>query len=124
MNIEDFVSYEQATKLKDCGFDWETEYYYEFEEPTDTDAVFKRTSSCWPFNHNAFEESYSAPTLSQAAKWLREKLGWHISVNPEYDKTWYYHICPVGGANEEGGDGFKTYEEALSAGITDLINHI
>ena len=32
MNIEDFVTYEQAVKLKKVGFNWECNHYYDIRK--------------------------------------------------------------------------------------------
>jgi len=122
MNTEDYVSYEQAAKLKECGFDWETEYYYEFEEPTDTEVVFKRTSSCNGFNHNAFEESYCSPTMAQAAKWLRDVKNIHVlPILENVNKADYCcHVTHLRKDSMRIIDSckyFSTYEKALSAGV-------
>ncbi len=128
MNKEDFVTYETAAKLKELGFDWEC---YEFWDTSISDEgtpikIRKTTQeprTCVMSERNSILESMgceliTAPTMAKAQKWLREVHNWHISVNPEYDGTWYYHICPIGGALEEGDVDFPTYESALSAGIT------
>lgn len=116
---EVFVTYQQGVELKRLGFDWYCDHYYTKEDSP--------VGCMWltvGVDANYNEHYVAAPALHVAAKWLRDVLGWHISVNPEYDGTWYFHICPVGGANEEGGDGFKTYEDALSAGITEILKAI
>ncbi len=129
MNTEDFVTYEQAEMLKECGFDWGTEYYYDFENPTDTEVVFKRTSSCNPFNHNAFAESFSAPSLAQAAKWLREVKGIYIEVKVRDhnafetvgkvidNKTPHLPLPKYLFDLWDYRNPYTTYESALSAGI-------
>ncbi len=126
MNTEDYVAYEQAVMLKECGFDWETEHYYEFEELTDTEVVFKRTASCNPFNHNAFAESFSAPSLAQAAKWLREVKGIAINIVAHDGGIYEYEVVFLPNAEEYDDDidrspFRRTYEEALSEGIDAVL---
>ncbi len=120
MNTKDFVTYEQAVMLKECGFDWKTEHYYEFEEPTDTEVVFKRTASCNPFNHNTFADSFSAPILDQAAKWLREVKGMDIEIRVwlvDKEREYRPYIMPPKCDDYIAFPPEKQYESALSAGI-------
>lgn len=132
-NYESHVTYEQAAFLKRAGFNWPVTKAFSQKirlEPFSMGSL--KTVSCkMPKNFNDDRKGcgegvlfYSAPTLALAAKWLREVLNWHISVNPEYDGTWYYHICPIGGVDEEGDSGFNTYENALSAGISEVLTMI
>lgn len=118
---EDYCSYKLSLALKKCGFDWECDYYYNghgtFYKYAPTDVVNRNTNG----HHTP---SCSAPTLWQAQKWLREKYNWHITVDAEYDCTWYYHLVPIGGATEEGKQGFESYEDALSAGIADVLSQL
>lgn len=118
--MEDYVTSEQAKKLKELGFDWECNHIYK-----------KDFFNQWSFFH-CLQDAYgnhnqggkgeaitiSAPTLAQAQKWLREK-GKIILINvvPEikqyywnlYDESFHFR----GACNEN----YNTYEEALSAGI-------
>lgn len=122
---EEFVTYNQAQALKTAGFDWECQHYYTKENAAD-DEVWLTSEDMANWNGKDVYPFFlkplcSAPSLSIVAKWFREKFNWHISVEPEYDGTWYYHICPIGGANEDVDTGFKSYEDALSAGITEIL---
>lgn len=69
MNNEDFVTYRQAVKLKELGFDWETYAHYHFNK---IDGLPDKYPDVTFDNYNCSSlEMYSAPTLSQAQKWLR-----------------------------------------------------
>ena len=112
---EDFVTYEQAVKLKDLGFDYRTNTYYWLSK---TDFYWSDLN-----NWNQSPDYTSAPTLAQATKWLREK---NIEVISYYDyitKTWIFEVCEMGEPHSCGyhSDDFDlnkpTYEEAISAGI-------
>lgn len=110
---ETFVSYEQAAKLRECGFDLQ----------------------CIHANPDC-----SAITLWQAQKWMREKCGIHINVciysdyfAPDADRKtcdkrnfWGFDIYAVPGGRLliDNGDQYDTYEEALSAGIDAAIELI
>lgn len=115
---EDYVSYEQAVKLKAAGFDWPTHGYYHKGNCAEDEVWYYTMNPADDHNHRNNPRVWSAPTLAQAQKWLREVHNWHIHIDAEYDRSWFYHLCPIGGALEEGDADFPTYEAALSAGIT------
>lgn len=115
--MEDYVSFEQAKTLKELGFDWECNHWF---HPLELYKVLESVSYC---NHNRFTRPYSAPTLAQTQKWLREVKG--IALNILAHDGGGYHwesiFLPVG---PEFGDFigpdnnlYDTYELALSAGI-------
>lgn len=67
---------------------------------------------------------FSAPTQSELQAWLREKLYVHILVYPADDNMFYppYKMSEswnfmVRRGSIELQEGFKTYEEALEAGL-------
>lgn len=84
MNIKDIVTYEQATALKKSGFDYPCRHYYAKEDAPDGSEWL--TFGCNE-NHNAKSPRVSAPTIYQAAKWLREEYGQDIVVSPRFDST-------------------------------------
>lgn len=117
--MEDFVTFEQAVQLKELGFDWQCNYWY---HPLETEKIIECQTYC---NHNSFERPYSAPTLSQAQKWLREK-GIIILVlatsNLETGASYYYYIFKEKSLDDIEADAvYSTYEQALSAGIDKAI---
>lgn len=120
MNNEDFVTYEQAVKLKELGFDWKCNHSY-----------YGRRSkgliefcTYYDFNKNGGPNECSAPTLSQAQKWLREVKGIHIEIkytfNPQYE-PWIGKLVIIGDQPEPNTiintDTCDSYEEALLEGI-------
>ncbi len=80
MNTKDFVTYEQAVTLKKCGFDWPcTTYlnpksYGAYVIIADKEITMK---DCTP-------PEVLCPSLSQAAKWLREVKGIYVVVEPRF----------------------------------------
>lgn len=116
---EDFVSYELAAKLKAAGFNWPcTTFYRNLDHE-----LMEGGEMNW---NNGVD--YSAPTLWQAQKWLREKWGMHVyptleSVNEAvYDCKVIYLRKGAFRFNKR----YPTYEHALSAGIAaalELINY-
>ncbi len=150
MGINDFVTYNQAVKLKKIGFDWKCDHYYQRENnPTVIDAIsddsFKDISNFWK-NFNSEDETFnrhnqllnpycSAPTLSQAAKWLREVKSFDIVVEPIYSHEqlcaydWSIHGFDSIGYFHKIRDGKTdglccTYEHALSVGIDKVLEEI
>lgn len=135
---EDYVSYELAKKLKECGFDepcdkWiasKSFSYYDADECCDHNAVIKKGWFISQKNKERYDQD-ALPylTLWQAQKWLREKKNWHIIVEPiiwwglKYEiKLWHESRVDE---NDNRGFYFSSYETALSAGIKqalDLIN--
>lgn len=67
--MEDFVTFEIAKKLNEKGFDWICSRYYSLDNKK------LKKNEYW-----GYEERISAPTISQALKWLREEKKIHIGV--------------------------------------------
>lgn len=120
-----YVTYEQAVKLKELGFDWKCyQYYIRFAD----DGEIRRWHASEPDNNNARlsrNEVSSAPRLDQAQAWLREVKG--IAINVIAHDGGQYHWCEVYLPNFKE-DGYRwweyrehplmdSFEEALSAGI-------
>lgn len=134
---EHYVTYEQADKLKDLGFDWECNRYYTDgyanSDPEDLTTVIKLHYDS-PYNHNrvisADGACYSAPRLDQAQKWLREVkeidvlvfncacgYGWEISkAVKDLTRGTRLKRYDYKGEHEDSGM-WLSYEKALSAGI-------
>lgn len=137
METTDYCDYELAKKLNACGFDEPCDHYYTHEDAPDG-AVWLTGDPRTPRNYNGQQDGCpfakpicSAPTLWQAQKWLREKKGVAINVIahdggkyshehvylPNYDESttqwgiWHINHTPL----------FDTYEEALSAGIAEIL---
>lgn len=122
--MEDFVTFELAKKLKEKGFNKRVRGYY-----WETGGL----SICnTPMNSNALENEFSAPTISQVLKWLRDDNAMfvHISI---YSKGWYCDVYTYEyyeedreyGANHVVQlDEFATYEEAALAGIEYCLDDI
>lgn len=86
-NIEDFVTFEQAKKLKELGFDWKCTHFYDYFDPdmlisagrivNEGGAAYALTVDKLSENFNLDDpdifERASAPTLAQTQKWLMEK---------------------------------------------------
>ena len=124
---EDFVTYEQAVKLKELGFDWKCNHWY---HPLEPEKIIECQTYC---NHNSFERPYSAPTLAQVAKWLRDVKGLIIYSEPRFYKGkkpllgYEYHLFNKKDgyySHIESETIYDTYEEALSEGINEALELI
>lgn len=139
---QDFCSYELSKALKACGFDEPCLTFY------DTNKELGRALDPDNFNHLGetyqgewFTDTISAPTLWQAQKWLREKKGIAINVIAHDASDKYregkYHWMEVHlpNSNENGPQWvdwfiygkhplFDTYEEALSDGLSQMLELI
>lgn len=126
MEHEDFVTFEQAVKLKELGFNWECDYCYYYNFHNHDNPIFARHELIDPCD---VEEYWDAPTLSQAQKWLREvkeicvtsgikihegkyKFNWSITLFKEGRGIWDESVI------------YDTYEQALLAGINRVLELI
>lgn len=134
---EDYVSFELAKKLKAGEFCEPCENYYCFSRDIKHE-IHLSTLSC-PFNYNSDDWTsphFSAPTLDQAAKWLRTVHGLHISISAVIGGRWTYEIQDLKPIHDDSGDYYSriperdgypvinTYESALSTGIEVALNAI
>lgn len=132
---EDFVTYEQAVKLKEIRFDWYNQYtqmyyatqnYCEGNNPLSFDTIGPGDLISSPKmkedeNDGWIEdEDYCvlAPPLSQAQRWLREEKDLVLCVG--HEEKYYWYINEPDGTIIDGDVEsilYKTYEEALLADI-------
>lgn len=113
--------------LKELGYKHFCTYFYSRTAP-DADITIE---SNYPAKGNWNDPNYvkystckydiycSAPTLAEASKWLREQ-GYYVHVSHVLTTSnWVYTIDKVNGSGSVWVrvTPFKTYEEALSAGI-------
>ena len=147
--MEDYCTFEQCVKLKELGFDlynYHTQMYYatqcycEGNNPISFDTIGPGDLISSPKmkedeNDGWIEdEDYCvlAPTMSQAAKWLREvkdiiigvdfdnwygKYECHLYKRMGYDGTLIRDTYGSMLVTNESNEDFDTYEQALSAGI-------
>lgn len=118
---EDFVTYEQAEKLYDLGFDLKCIACY-------NEGEFEYTGEYNNYNSGYYRYNIiSAPTLTQAQKWLREVKKEHLIVNIDRWVTatpYRFEIYQETGEvliHQYTQNDFSTYEEALMARISKLI---
>lgn len=127
MNLKDYCSYELSKSLMECGFNepclakWAC---YPGENPymvCSTAFLFKN----WELVGN----DVAAPLLYQAQKWLREK-GYEVTASytgylDHFGYDWnVIQLVDNDSIDCNQGDVYKTYEEALAAGIADVCKLI
>ena len=131
MNDKDFVTLEQAIKLRELGF---KERCYQFYDCAGTlcdnfkyfhgeDAIITSDNFCISHNSSQKEDIWDAPTLAQAQKWLRNGKG--LSVEPftslKKEKQTFEIIYVETGfeynSSKTSSYILDSYEEALSVGI-------
>lgn len=133
---ENYCTYEQCVALKRLGFDWDVRGYYTHDDN------FQKVREVTALNHNdtkKFNGLYSAPRLDQAAAWMREQWGTHISVNPHLDYSddadgrrcaewhfWAFDLMSVGSGEiiDNSDVEYESYEEALSGGISAFLESL
>lgn len=147
MEITDYCDYKLSLALKECGFDEPCRCCYIVDKDTESNIEFTEYASRSKWNSAEIGGSkypykhISAPTLWQAQKWLREKKGIAINVIAHDCSDKYrggkYHWMEVylPNCNENGPQWmdwfiygkhplFNTYEEALSDGLSQMLELI
>ena len=119
---EHYVNYEQAVKLKKLGFDWDVNKVYHRPSTLAEWELFPWHSEYNDWN-NEGKFYRSAPTLSLAQKWLRDK--WQIHVEPNFIYETKFEVIikrQKGSIFKRAERQFNSYEEALSFGIDEALN--
>lgn len=119
---EQRVTKEQAIRLKEAGFDWEVNQYYNkdreplkrLDEVNMNDTYYNRYGCV------------SAPTLSQCCKWLRDVKGWHVvAVASQHFDAWRSIYAKKGVENNfRSAVDFETYDLAISDCIDAVLEQI
>ena len=119
------VSFEQAKRLKEAGFDWGCDRYYSHEDCNpdiydENSRLGERNSN---FNH--YSDSCSAPTVALALKWFRDEKNAQCGItcfeNSERTMLFYEAKWQDEGFAYSTLD-FDTYEAAESALLDELLN--
>lgn len=140
---EDYCDYKLSLTLKACGFDEPCDHYYcAFDNETDV-----RFWSIHPAqSQNGFTNLdrkviADAPTLAHAQKWLREKKGIAINViahdyrDKYVESKFHWNEVFLSDIDRSGEQWrkyfifgrhplFDTYEEALSDGLSQMLELI
>lgn len=123
--MEEFVTYEQAEKLAELGFDYKCIACYDEEK-------FEYTGEYSNYNSGYYRSNLiSAPTLAQVHKWLREVKGVDITIDHDYhrldtgDKVMYgLHIGNQATFKTVFYYNYDSYEQALESGITEALKFL
>lgn len=113
---EYLCSYEQAQTLKRLGYNLNSYRFY----------IRNRLSSTVMYkNHNETKIETSAPTVCDAAKFLREELGADLVVSPKFNSKTGVRIGYFWRWSQrtdvKDNKTYRTYEGALSAGISKVL---
>ena len=126
VQTEDFVTFDQAMKLKDHGFNWKCIYWYHIKEGHNLGL-----SSMYD-THNTSEKGILAPTLYQVQKWLMDKKHIVISIRPndfvnDSGNAEIHYTTDIFGTSKgylellHSESGYETYEFALEDGINEAL---
>lgn len=116
MKTNDYVPYDLAVKLKECGFDWPCDRVY----PDGVKLLCSEmTLRPRPKNWNELIGKTSAPTLAQAAKWLRIVKYRYVEVQILLGDCYSFDLYHTDGhlIHSDEDNTFSDPEAALSAGI-------
>lgn len=132
--MKDLVTFEQAKALKELGFDLKinrfrgVDYYTHKGELNGGVSDHVRASIKEGDNYDGRFAEVAAPTIYQAAKYLRGNYFVYIVVEPDFDshRVHTYTKNSTTGLYEIYDDEgcYMEYEEALSRGITSAIKLI
>lgn len=132
METTDYCDYKLSAALKAAGFDEPCRAHYTNDYLNDDPEDLSREVEFhydWtsPYNYNRVVGKTSAPTLWHAQKWLRNK-GIEVYVLLADDNAGYewgiYDRNVCDNIDSNLGDDYKTYEQALSAGIARAVELI
>jgi hypothetical protein len=118
----DIVSFEIAQKLKEKGFREKTSggYMLPIKLPH-----FPLTYSLKDWNKA--DDCYSAPTISQVLKWLREEKKIYVLININFDMTWFWDILGINTEPDCFGESdgtYQSYKQAALAGIKYCLDNL
>lgn len=128
METNDYVSYELALKLKECGFDWKTDHLYRKDADNGDQNMLIHSGFDNYNEHWSASDWCSAPSLYAAQKWLRKEKEIFVEVTSDALYDWGFFILELDeDANigvVRGSEIYRSYEQALSAGITTALELI
>lgn len=138
--MEDFVPYELAVKLKEKGYPQDIQYcigwypteyyknscigeYFEGKLQEIEDYFGDRISAIHIIENE--KKGVIAPTISQVLKWLREEKKIYVLIEVEREDWFEYKIVQtIKSTRKTGTRVYKTYSEAILAGIEYVIDNL
>jgi hypothetical protein len=126
---EQLVTYKQAQRLKYLGFDRSVDYFY-LRSPSDSIEKYKARKA---MNMNAdsmrwspvFSKpfvTYSAPTIANVLKWMRDEknlFGWVAVCD---SRKYYFNYASILMINTSKTTVFNNWEKAEKALLDELLN--
>lgn len=119
------VTFEQAKKLKEFGFNWECEDFYTFGSLDNCrNLINYNNNEALIWNEDEYKEGetddkyYSAPTIALALKWFRDEKNAHRVIGESstyFENEWYYNVS---------GNEYDSYEAAESSLLDELIKFL
>lgn len=123
---EELVTLEAAKLLKEKGFVWKCEHIIDRNKVITKSDLPQSMSCCTEIDDEPVE--FLCPTLYIAQKWLRENHSIHIAVYFNQYGRWYYRLYDIKDYDflfgTEVDKTYKSYEEALEAGIQETLKLI
>lgn len=124
---EELVTLETAKLLKDKGFNWKCEHLIDRNKVIIKYDLPQSMSCCMEIDDESVE--FLCPTLYIAQKWLRETKNLHIEIFYMRGDYWVYGILTIPehdlvGLSDRPIIHYKSYEEALEAGIQETLKLI
>lgn len=124
---EELVTLETAKLLREKGFDWKCERTISCDKIVRRYDLPQDISCCTEIDGELVE--FLCPTLYVAQKWLRETKNLHIEISYMYGDYWIYDILTIPrhdlvGLSDRPLEHYKSYEEALEAGIQEALKLI
>lgn len=124
---EELVTLETAKLLKEKGFVWKCEHIIGCNKVITKYDLPQSMSCCTEIDNESVE--FLCPVLYIAQKWLRETKNLHIEITYMYGDYWTYDILTIPehdlvGLSDRPIIHYKSYEEALEAGIEEALKLI
>ena len=121
--MEEFVPYELAVKLEQKGFK-QGYNIFGIRPIFSNKTTIKFISNIGAYEKEYFGDNIIAPTICQVLDWLREKKI-YVSVEVIYEDWFEYKIVQtIKNTHMTGTRTYKTYPEAILAGIEYTINNL
>ena len=127
----EIVSFDLAKKLKEKGYPQEPKggvlnQYYEWDGLRNIHPLY--VEAVW-YESEDKEYLYSAPTISQVLKWLREKKKIYIMIDRSFSvkNSWHYIICnndDFEHLTQQESIPNRKWEQAALAGISWTLDNL
>lgn len=135
MTKEDYVSLEVAKKLKEKGFNEYCGAYYHLNWDDMTEEECFEIAPNYDFRNKDNGYRAGAPTLYEAAKWLRKTHDIHIVISSHYSRKYeiieyeyriatYFDFLEKPLKWRKSKEYYEIYEQCFNAGILESLKLI